>query len=233
MGNGSDFTQTFKLVGEDDGAGNTAFAYMYCATNGSADFGNDEVGTGTAGNVNIVRAGDTKIRIDNNINLRTSLKADTGYSVDLGIASDPFDQVIGDNFESYNTYTDASNYERGVFKWDSNDLKIGNEALGTGTLRTVEVFGQTIRVESQQASVFRWRNESTGGASQYGYLYQDGGGVAILNNSGFDGSQGGIYITTAGHSQYAAGSKFLSATATTTSLWTDGIERLSLSLIHI
>ena len=35
----------------------------------------------------------------------------------------------------YNTFTDASNLERGFFRWSSNVLEIGAEALGTGTQR--------------------------------------------------------------------------------------------------
>ena len=40
-------------------------------------------------------------------------------------------------FRAYNTYTDASNYERGVFDWktNANVLTIGTEKLGTGTAR--------------------------------------------------------------------------------------------------
>jgi hypothetical protein len=41
-------------------------------------------------------------------------------------------------FNLYNTFTDASNYERGFMKWDSNILKIGAEKLGTGTARALE-----------------------------------------------------------------------------------------------
>jgi hypothetical protein len=39
----------------------------------------------------------------------------------------------------YNTYTDANNYERGFLKWDSNVFKIGTEAAGTGTARTLTI----------------------------------------------------------------------------------------------
>ena len=42
-------------------------------------------------------------------------------------------------FRVYNTYTDASNYERGFFQWNSNVLEIGTEAGGTGTNRTVSL----------------------------------------------------------------------------------------------
>jgi len=42
-------------------------------------------------------------------------------------------------FRVYNTYTDASNYERGVLDWTSsaNNFIIGAEAAGTGTVRNV------------------------------------------------------------------------------------------------
>lgn len=39
----------------------------------------------------------------------------------------------------YNTYTDASNYERAKFKWDTNVLKIGTEKAGTGGARALEL----------------------------------------------------------------------------------------------
>jgi len=40
-------------------------------------------------------------------------------------------------FRVYNTFTDASNYERGVIDWTTtaNRLTIGTQAAGTGTLR--------------------------------------------------------------------------------------------------
>ena len=41
-------------------------------------------------------------------------------------------------FNLYNTYTDASNYERGFMKWVGNTLRIGTDALGTGSARSVE-----------------------------------------------------------------------------------------------
>lgn len=41
--------------------------------------------------------------------------------------------------EIYNTYTDASNYERGVFSWNSNVLELFTEKSGTGTLRGLKV----------------------------------------------------------------------------------------------
>jgi hypothetical protein len=40
-------------------------------------------------------------------------------------------------FNLYNTYTDASNYERGFMRFVSNVLQIGSEKLGTGTARAL------------------------------------------------------------------------------------------------
>jgi uncharacterized phosphosugar-binding protein len=41
-------------------------------------------------------------------------------------------------FRIYNTFTDASNYERGKFAWESNVLRIGTEKDGTGSARALE-----------------------------------------------------------------------------------------------
>lgn len=57
-------------------------------------------------------------------------------------AADILAQRRGTNaqtFRVYNTYTDASNYERGVFRYSGNILQIGHEAAGTGTSnRTIQ-----------------------------------------------------------------------------------------------
>jgi hypothetical protein len=44
-------------------------------------------------------------------------------------------------FRIYNTYTDASNYERGVFDWttNANSLTIGTQKGGTGTARRLRI----------------------------------------------------------------------------------------------
>lgn len=39
------------------------------------------------------------------------------------------------SYRLYNTFTDSSNYERAVFAWSSNTLRIGTEKAGTGTAR--------------------------------------------------------------------------------------------------
>lgn len=42
-------------------------------------------------------------------------------------------------FNIYNTYTDVSNYERGLFGWGSNLLFIGTEKAGTGVARALQI----------------------------------------------------------------------------------------------
>ena len=65
-------------------------------------------------------------------------------SYDLAVqrdAADTFAQRRGTNaqtFRLYNTYTDASNYERGFMRWSSNVLQIGTEKAGTGSARALE-----------------------------------------------------------------------------------------------
>lgn len=60
-------------------------------------------------------------------------------------------------FEVYNTYTDASNYERGVisFSHTNNALVIGTEAAGTGSARTLGFMTNGVR---------RWYLQSVSGA---------------------------------------------------------------------
>jgi hypothetical protein len=55
-------------------------------------------------------------------------------------------------FNIYNTFTDASNYERGVMRWVSNNLEIGTQAAGTGTARDV-IFNPAGRVLMPAGSV--------------------------------------------------------------------------------
>jgi len=40
-------------------------------------------------------------------------------------------------FRVYNTYTDASNYERGIFEWASNELNIATVKSGSGLARNI------------------------------------------------------------------------------------------------
>lgn len=77
---------------------------------------------------------------------RIGLSTTPGVASDVFISRDAANTLAQRNgtaaqaFNLYNTYTDASNYERGVFDWTSaaNTLTIGTKALGTGVVRTME-----------------------------------------------------------------------------------------------
>jgi hypothetical protein len=66
-----------------------------------------------------------------------------------GDATDTLAQRRGVNPQAlriYNTFTDASNYERGVIDWNAsvNVLTIGAQKAGTGTLRPISLVGAQI-----------------------------------------------------------------------------------------
>lgn len=88
---------------------------------------------------------------------------------------------------SYNTFTDASNYERGVFGWAVNALEIGTEAAGTGNGRALNL---------RTNSIQRWQ---VGGTS--GHL------LAFIDNTYDIGASG----ATRPRSIYAAGTIFSDA----------------------
>lgn len=74
-------------------------------------------------------------------NLGTNSGASTIFGQNVvcwGEAANVFAQRNGTSaqaFRVYNTYTDASNYERSIVSWVSNNLKIGTENAGTGSAR--------------------------------------------------------------------------------------------------
>lgn len=49
-------------------------------------------------------------------------------------------------YRLYNTYTDASNYERGFFQWNSDVLEIGSEGAGTGSEQPVRITAATLKL---------------------------------------------------------------------------------------
>ncbi len=45
--------------------------------------------------------------------------------------------VVAQSFRIYNTFTDSSNYERGILRWSSNNFDIGTQDAGTGSPRQI------------------------------------------------------------------------------------------------
>lgn len=55
-------------------------------------------------------------------------------------------------FNVYNTFTDASNYERGFVRWSSSRLGVGVENAGTGSRRALDISGGSISFKCLSAS---------------------------------------------------------------------------------
>ena len=67
------------------------------------------------------------------------------------------------SFSVYNTYTNSSNYERGLFDWKkkSNVLTIGTEAAGTGTVRDIEIVGGNVTAEGSISAKLPTQTQSS------------------------------------------------------------------------
>lgn len=113
-----------------------------------------------------------------------------GWSTDLFLARDAANTLAlrnGTNaqaFNVYNTYTDASNYERGYFRYVANVLEIGSAAAGTGTERPLAIYsptidlkgsvsGRDIRITGGNIIPMSTGNSSLGGTgNKFGTFYQ-------------------------------------------------------------
>ena len=78
---------------------------------------------------------------------RLLFTSNVALSPDLALrrdAADTLAQYRGANaqtFNIYNTYTDASNYERARMGWAGNAFELKPEAAGTGTVRVLHISG--------------------------------------------------------------------------------------------
>ena len=103
-----------------------------------------------------------------------------GETVLISDATDVLAMRRGANpstFRLYNTFTDASNHERGFMRWSSNVLQIGTEKLGTGSARALEF---------QTDGVTRMTIGAAGGAVL-------AAGSATVPSLSFSGSSVGVY----------------------------------------
>lgn len=89
-------------------------------------------------------------------------------------------------FRLYNTYTDASNYERGFLRWASNALEIGTEYAGTGTYRDTKISAGAA-VITLSAETYATTIPGNMVFQQF-YLGNVGGGVSLLNGSATTGA---------------------------------------------
>lgn len=83
----------------------------------------------------------------------------------------------------YNTRADASNYERGIFQWNSDVLEVGADNAGTGTFRTFRLFGATLSFRtgaSYAGATTKWVMDASGNL----LTNVDGGGNIGASSSG-------------------------------------------------
>jgi hypothetical protein len=92
-------------------------------------------------------------------------------------------------FRLYNTFTDASNYERGFMQWASNVLQIGAEAAGTGSNRALALWaGGAARLTVNTDGTISLPASSIINASGTYAAGGGGGGAAIATTGVFIGS---------------------------------------------
>jgi hypothetical protein len=104
-----------------------------------------------------------------------------GTAVDVSLFRDAANTLAQRNgvnaqaFNLYNTYTDASNFERGVMKWATNVLQIGTEAAGTGT-------GRSLSLVSGGATYFTLSGFNVNFSSNRRISLNTGGWIDVLEN---------------------------------------------------
>jgi len=108
------------------------------------------------GGVRFYSSGQNYIQVENSVVIRLGASdiqyaVPIGFTGTIGTANDVFilrdtantlaqrNGTASQTFRLYNTYTDASNYERLSFNWDTNVFKIKSEAGGTGTVRGIQL----------------------------------------------------------------------------------------------
>jgi hypothetical protein len=124
-------------------------------------------------------------------------------SADLSLfrdgAADTLAQRRGTNAQTsriYNTYTDASNYERGFTRWNSNILEIGTESAGSGTPnRRVDILSQGVTYQFINIGL-----SLIGGSSVYHQIRSSAGPIVGLG--GGNGPPGFGFVGTVGNGPF-------------------------------
>jgi len=121
-------------------------------TTGFGNYSNGGIDIATSG-VNRVRIRGGEFRLSSDTILGFSSGDPTAAGADLTIhrdAANTLAQRRGTTAQTsriYNTYTDASNYERAKIGWNTNVLEIGTENAGTSTfLRNINLIGGAVGI---------------------------------------------------------------------------------------
>jgi hypothetical protein len=106
----------------------------------------DIAGVGTIGTVPL-RVAFSQLTIRQPVSIEWSSGTNINSGSDLSISRDAANTLAQRNgtnpqaFRLYNTFTDASNFERLAIRWASNICEIKPEAGGTGTTRVLHISG--------------------------------------------------------------------------------------------
>jgi hypothetical protein len=114
----------------------------------------DTVTTATILQSNSISAGSGNFEFNSNgISATSVFRLGASYGAwDVVLARDAAGTLAQRNgtnaqtFRVYNTFTDASNYERGFLRWSSNVFEVGPEAAGTGTARPMRITAATLKL---------------------------------------------------------------------------------------
>lgn len=115
--------------------------------------------------------------------------ADADSTADLSLTRDAANILAQRNgasaqaFRVYNTFTDASNHERGEFVWSSNIFNVGTYAVGTGTNRTLRLNGSGTIIDLTTNDV-QVRRDGTSSGTIFG-VYSTGLTSTALLHSRF------------------------------------------------
>lgn len=164
---GTTGTPTGIKLNVTDTASNAASLLMDLQIGGASRFSVSKAGSTVCGSF----AAAASFAVTNSFNIALWNNAIFGWSasgavgpttsnIDLALARDAANTLAQRNgvnaqtLRVYNTFTDASNYERAMIQWISNALRIGTQNAGTGTLRSLEIWGQDININT--AGTYRW-----------------------------------------------------------------------------
>jgi hypothetical protein len=137
------------------------------------------------------------VRSSNQVGWVSDLNAGGG-TVDLSLFRDAANTLAQRNgvnaqaFRVYNTYTDASNYERGVFDWSTtaNTLTIGTAKAGTGASRDVSIVSSSnITLSPANGSLTLATATQIANASRYRIQTPSDGIIGFYNSAGSDFSR--------------------------------------------
>ena len=160
----------------NDGSGNYESGVFEFVSN-VLEVGSHKAGTGSSRSVDIIYGGTRAVRFSTITKFYQTVKFN---SSSYNIGESPNNSSPGDIWAqegmfagnsstpgrilAYNLYSDASNYERGGFDWNTtaNTLTIGTEAAGTGTERAVEFVGSAFDFDNKTITAGELQLGNTG-----------------------------------------------------------------------